>query len=287
MKRRLVKQGLSTMMISLPSKWVKQNRLDKGSEVELQEENNKLTITSEKKAELKTKKIEMSGFGLLTNRAVLAAYIKGYDELELVFEKQEDMKLLRQQVVDELLGYEIIKKTDKSILIKNIAELESKGIDDIINRIFSILDAMLDELIENSQSKQLADSLNAMDASVNRLANLSLRILNTEGHSTPEKTVPFYGLVSQLEEIGDIIKAIGKFKKESIKKNISQLKEIKKFLASFQETTVAFEKNKAATIAQNYESLKKKIAKNELESELIQLINHIIKLNNYLLVSLV
>ena len=33
MKRKLVKQGAGTMMISLPTKWIKENNLDKGDEV--------------------------------------------------------------------------------------------------------------------------------------------------------------------------------------------------------------------------------------------------------------
>ena len=36
MKRKVVKQGKSTLMISLPSKWVKDNNINRGDEIDLQ-----------------------------------------------------------------------------------------------------------------------------------------------------------------------------------------------------------------------------------------------------------
>ena len=49
MKRKLVRQGSSTLMISLPSKWVKSNNLDKGSEIDIDEKENVLEISVERK----------------------------------------------------------------------------------------------------------------------------------------------------------------------------------------------------------------------------------------------
>jgi len=49
MRRKLVKQGAATMMVSLPSKWVKDQKLKKGDEVEVSEAEGRLQITTEKK----------------------------------------------------------------------------------------------------------------------------------------------------------------------------------------------------------------------------------------------
>ena len=45
MKRKLVKQGTTTLMISLPSKWLKNNALNKGDEIEISDDQNGLIIT--------------------------------------------------------------------------------------------------------------------------------------------------------------------------------------------------------------------------------------------------
>ena len=37
--RKLVKQGTATLMVSLPAKWIKQQELEKGSQVEVEENN--------------------------------------------------------------------------------------------------------------------------------------------------------------------------------------------------------------------------------------------------------
>ena len=51
--RKLVKQGAATLMVSIPAKWAKQNNLEKGSQVEVEESNSILKITTPKE---KTKK---------------------------------------------------------------------------------------------------------------------------------------------------------------------------------------------------------------------------------------
>ena len=69
MKRKLVKQGAATMMISLPSKWIKENGLDKGDEIELIEQGGELLIKSRESQEHNNLKINLSGFHPLTNHA--------------------------------------------------------------------------------------------------------------------------------------------------------------------------------------------------------------------------
>ena len=47
MRRKLVKQGNATLMISLPSKWAKENKLDKGDEIILNEYGRDLIVSTE------------------------------------------------------------------------------------------------------------------------------------------------------------------------------------------------------------------------------------------------
>ena len=44
MQRKVIQQGPSTLMVSLPSKWVKENNIKKGEELTVDWTNNQLTI---------------------------------------------------------------------------------------------------------------------------------------------------------------------------------------------------------------------------------------------------
>ena len=51
MKRKLVQQGAATMMVSLPSKWIKKFGLKKGDEIDLEEKGSIINIYPELKKE--------------------------------------------------------------------------------------------------------------------------------------------------------------------------------------------------------------------------------------------
>ncbi|HLC54114.1 MAG TPA: AbrB/MazE/SpoVT family DNA-binding domain-containing protein [Candidatus Nanoarchaeia archaeon] len=289
MKRKLVKQGAATMMISLPSKWIKENGLDKGDEIELIEQGGELLIKSRESQEHNNLKINLSGFHPLTNQIVIASYIKGIDELEILFDNREDMKNLKKHVIEDLLGFEIIKQTQTSLVIKSVAEAAKQEIDEILKRIFFILDSMAEELLIAIENKQDASPVIEMDSSVNKFVYFCLRNLNINGYKEYNKTTQIYGIASLLEEIGDIYKQIAKSLQNKIKIEKSQIKilqDIKESLKLFSELLFGFNKETAVKFANNYESIKKRIkGKNSVDSFLYQLNEVIIRMNNYLLVN--
>ena len=289
MKRKLVKQGISTLMISLPIKWIKQNGLDKGSEVDLEEKGKEIIISlsptslSEKKISL-----DVGGFDLLINRILISLYVKGYEEVELIFKDREETKKLKKHVVEELLGFEIIKQTQNKIIIRDLTGFEKQNIDDITKRIFFIIDGMLEDLINSNGKKQDLNDISNLDTSVNKLVHFSLRILNSRGYINQEKTISFYGIISILEQVGDIIKQIiNDFRKEKINSfNIELIKKIKSFLGLFEKILFNFNKEDAVKFAKTYEEIKMSIkGKDKIDLRLSQLNETIIRMNNYLLVN--
>jgi phosphate uptake regulator len=313
MKRKLVKQGAATMMISLPSKWVKSNKLEKGDEISLEEKNNELIINTEKISKEKSKvEIDISGLYPLINRTLISLYIKGIDEVEISFSDSKDIEDFKKRAINELLGFEIIKQSQKSIIVKDITGSERQEVDELIKRIFLILDSMAEELCSALEKKQDMQPITEIDASVNKFVNFCLRILNKRGYKELNKTSQIYGIVSMLEEIGDLYKKIAKeFQKNKkiSKEQLSRLKEIREFLKMFenlffnfreirdfsehpknptnkQEGFFDFDKKELINYAKKYEDIKKKIEqKGMIDFYLYSLNESIIKLSNYLLVS--
>ena len=85
MKRKVAQIGPSTLMVSLPMKWVKENNVSKGDELNIIEDKHSLIInTSHKKNKLNIE-INMSGLGSMLNRTICAIYKAGYTNINFKY----------------------------------------------------------------------------------------------------------------------------------------------------------------------------------------------------------
>jgi len=290
MKRKLVQQGSSTLMISLPSKWIKSFELKKGDEIDLEEKDRSLLISQNKSEETKIKeKLNIDNLTPLVNRAILSHYIRGTDEIEVTFSNVKEIKDFQKRVINELIGFEIIKQTQNSLLLKDISGTDKQNINELIQRIFLILDSMMEELILALENKQNLEPVIEIDSSINKFSNFCLRILNKYGHTELKKTPQIYAIVSSLEEIGDTCKKLAlKITNERVKvtkEDIALLKEIRIFLDMFRKELLNFSREEEVAFARKYEQIKSKIGKNsQIHFYLYQLIEVIIKMNSHLLV---
>jgi phosphate uptake regulator len=137
MKRKLVKQGSATMMISLPSKWVKANRLDKGDEVDIEEIGKDIFISTkgtDKKSETSIRLVGLTESSIRT--LITNAYRSGFDKINIEFENNEQFAMLQDTIVKNLIGFEITKKQQKSCIVENITEPSIEQFENILNKIF-------------------------------------------------------------------------------------------------------------------------------------------------------
>lgn len=149
MKRKLVKQGAATLMISLPSKWVKQYGLDKGDEIDMQEKANTLIIApdlTEKKKETNlhlASKTESFIRTLITN-----TYRAGYDKVEVTYENAEQFKILQSVITHNLIGFEITKKDKGKCIVENITEPSTEQFEKILSKFFLNVGGLLESTRE-------------------------------------------------------------------------------------------------------------------------------------------
>lgn len=135
MKRKLVKQGAATLMVSLPAKWLKEFNLGKGDEVDIDEADNSLVITKQgiaKKKETEisiTKEVETGIRTLIIN-----SYRTGYDLVKVNFLNEKQFKIIKECLRDYLIGFDITTKGKNSCTIENITEPSAEQFDVIINK---------------------------------------------------------------------------------------------------------------------------------------------------------
>src|SRR3989344_3790746 len=135
MKRKVVLHGPATLGISLPSGWAKKANLKKGSEVEVEETGNSLTIST-KKIEQEPVRIELDATSPDFNRVYLCyCYRMGFDEVGIKFNNSNIFHKIKDKATT-LIGYEIMEQKRDFFLIKNVSIPLSSEFDSFFRKLF-------------------------------------------------------------------------------------------------------------------------------------------------------
>ncbi|MBI1972410.1 AbrB/MazE/SpoVT family DNA-binding domain-containing protein [Candidatus Woesearchaeota archaeon] len=221
MQRKVSKIGPSTLMVSLPSKWVKKYNVKKGDSLEVLEEGKSLHIYAEKTSTEAKKvhvKLEQEN-ATLARYYLAAAYRSGADEIEVHLAKNtirndkegkdEDVHDFLQRTVEQFIGMGIMRNTPSLYVVKELAAVKEEEFDTTLRRIFFSLMVTNDDLITNSRKNNSA-ALNHLfqyaDTQVNRLVDYCLRMLEKTKMMNPV----LYTVILHLEEFGDGLKYIAK-----------------------------------------------------------------------------
>ena len=140
MERPLVKHGGSTLMISLPKKWLDKQKLSKGDKIHIIDYSDKLVLSvKEREKDFLETTVHFKKADYEQVRAVLGTlHRKGYKK---IFVKYEDPKTIYfiQLITKAIFGFEIIKQEENGCIIKNIIEELSIDADEILNKVINII----------------------------------------------------------------------------------------------------------------------------------------------------
>ena len=296
MKRKLIKQGMGALTITLPRSWISKYELKSGDEVEVDEQEKTLLLRLDGKSDILRKtEISIDNFDqVLIWRFFTGVYRLGYDEVTLKFsniekvydvelssfgilEKKIKMKTIEviQDVVSRCIGMEIVNQGKNFCVIKDLGETSEKKFDDVLRRIFLLLLSMADDSLKESKenAKSLKSSISIIDNNVDKFTDFCLRLLNKKGYKDFRKISTIYAIILLLEFVGDEYKKIASHMSESrINKINSELiniyDKINKQLNLFYELFYKFEEKRIIEIC-------------KLDKQLIADINKLLpKLNN-------
>jgi len=184
MRRKLVKQGAATMMVSLPSKWIKDQKLNKGDEVEISEAERNLLISASKKGDVILKKeIKIATPDDYMNRLIDMPYVQGYDEIIIYFDDAAVMDLVVKET-ERLLGIEVVNQTASSCTIKNVAEAMEKEFESIFRRLFLLVKSMAEDSLKAAKAKDYEKLKNIADLErmTHKYGLFCMRMLNKYGY---------------------------------------------------------------------------------------------------------
>ena len=184
--RRLQKIG-SSMLISLPSEWVKNNNLKKGNMVMIEvNRNNSISlypsdIDAEDVKEVNIPHPQLS-MDSLTNQ-IYGAYLLGYDIIRIKGKSQisfDDRELIKL-AMRKLVGLEIVDENGSNIISQFLLDANTLDAEKILRRMSSIVAGMYKDTLIGIQKKESGSekSIVSRDDEVDRQYFLLVRLIRS------------------------------------------------------------------------------------------------------------
>lgn len=201
-------------MISLPSKWVKENKVSKGDELDLAEEKGKLILTIDApSSDTLSKEHAVVDFGVFNEYFVNYFYQKGYDEV-LIRCKDPDVAALVEKRARELMGFEVVEKGKNFVRVKSLMKIDQQEFDTVLKKLFQITLVMGDKITDafnqasEEKKKQILAEVIADEKENNKYCDLCIRILFKNKYQYPDDGFTYFALLRELEQVGDLYKYI-------------------------------------------------------------------------------
>lgn len=252
MKRKIVKQGTATLMVSLPAKWAKEQGLDKGDEVNIEEEGNNLRIGILEKIKKKETTIKLSReIESSVRTSITSAYRLGYDKVTVHFHDKKMLQVIRQIVDANLLGFEIIKESSANCIIENITEPSIDQFDNIFGKVILNIETLFEIAHDFTQGKK--QSYEAIEQKIIEFDNFCRRVIaKTKAHQNYQLQWAFHTSLNHGQR--ELFYALNYLEKNKVSPHVSTL--IKNAHEIFNLIKEAYEKNDLIIIESLHEKVK-------------------------------
>lgn len=227
-KRKVNLVGQSTLTVSLPTKWVKQNNVEKGDEIYAFFEDNEITFSlTEKKKVNKEICVNIDDFSYFAlSRCLSMLYMTNYSKITLIHSKTEilnykndepmDLKFLTRKLLRRFIGAEIILQTDKKTEIECFVAEDTQDLEKIEKRVYFLLKDIFNEMIENIGENYSKFHENVYDYhdNIDKFIYYFLRKLDASDKSNEEKKVAysFYIFITTLvDNVRHVSERINKY----------------------------------------------------------------------------
>jgi len=182
--RRLQKIG-SSILVSLPKEWVDANNLEKSNQVEIETNQNNLSIRTQL-SKRPSKEIEIS-YPLPKGESIVptitGAYLLGFDIIKIIGKLPisiSDRESVRGSM-RRLVGMEIIDEDATKIAVQFLLDETSVNPQNILKRMSSIALGMFSDVVSSLQSgdKTNLETISNRDAEINRQYFLLVRLIRS------------------------------------------------------------------------------------------------------------
>jgi len=193
MLRKLIKQGSTSLVVSLPIEWVRANQLKVGEEVEINHTDNLINIKTKGEKRLLKYNLQVDSLdemSLYIN--LLNLYRKGFDEVRIISKSNKIMDYETNRTINtfksikkwlpRFIGWEII--TQDPITIRDITGESSEDPEKLLQRVFFLLNSFVDEEIAAINDKNQLPDPNEFYMTTFKLINYAIRTYNKRSQTS-------------------------------------------------------------------------------------------------------
>ncbi len=305
-KRTLVKSGVSSFIVALPVGWIRRNKLDKGDEVTIDEnEKGDLVIQAEKEMSIPTTyytiKVREDNQETIYWE-LLKAYLHNYSTVNIEGENISSMSPKVLQNIKDFIGLDIIEQTKDTIVLKNFSSYDTETSPySLLKKMDVGIRSMFDMIrIFYSKSFHQEDvlELTAQHEYNDRVYLFTIKIINSILDS-PQLMKVFktdyrqltkeHIMVNSLKQVSFYFNQIGKLLLFIEKKDSSLIKEIVETLDKKYRTIITLPKSSlskelmlALQESERYANKLESALKTIKNPSLIEIISYSLTLNNLL-----
>ena len=210
MQRSVIQLAGKTLVISLPSKWCKQNGVKKGDALEVGQAPGALVIRTTQSSTRETATIDVGDCAAnIVWHELIAAYRAGFKTISVTFRNntlydprsRKDITALAliSRVVPRLVGMELVHNGKKTFLLQ---EVTTPNPDDF-TRAYGRMLQLVRGMYAADKDPHREENILLLEEQLNRLADFCERTLTTAMHYSASEIIAYTRLVNALEELGD------------------------------------------------------------------------------------
>ncbi|MFH1786637.1 MAG: hypothetical protein ABH829_03260 [archaeon] len=177
MKRKIIRFGQSSHVISLPIDWMRKKRLSKSDYVDIAEmPDGALRVGTEKREERKQYELSYPG-PMLVKPLVISAYINGADRIRIISDKpftREDSRAI-WDIITLLSGMEIVNESSNMVEFKCYLSPPDASMMSELKRMYRLCHEMIEDVSKSFRDKSITDSLLERTTTIERIRFLICR----------------------------------------------------------------------------------------------------------------
>ncbi len=267
MKRKVIQLAHKTLVVSLPSKWVKKYNVTKGGELDAEERGQQMVFSTMLNSDSERIKVDFSELNSeVIRRWVLASLHKsGYDEIEITYNDPSVIRVVQETIRDLLTGFAIVEQGKNRCIIRVVAEEQEKEFETVLRRAFLVVRNMGEGMYDYARENRLErlKELLVLEKTNNQLTNFCERILNKRGYPDHKRTCFAYVVAWNLEKVCDNYKEICELLSANPKARISGavtelIKAANDYFGRYYELYYKFDINRLTEMDRERNALRKK-----------------------------
>ncbi|MFO8016098.1 MAG: AbrB/MazE/SpoVT family DNA-binding domain-containing protein [Candidatus Woesearchaeota archaeon] len=289
MKRKVVKHGPATSIISLPSKWAKRYGIKRGDELEVQDKGNYLLISTENQQQSGKVSADITGLDRTSILFLIRSLYKtGYEEIKLTFRNQstQHKRLGKERTVisviheevNRLTGLEVVQQREDLCVIKALSVMSYEEYDSTLRRVFLMLLDATSDLIKGAENNDnlALKTIQEKHDTITKFLAFCVRVLNTKGHEDRMKNIFANQILADIDKVLDVLKNVSRTMIE-LKPKVSRgsadiMRDIENIIKEFHEFFYRYDNEKITRIFDLRDDIPKRLkseAKNMKKEELM------------------